>query len=520
MGNRRKQSLATKFAVIFIIFGVISMMLIGLSVYINETKIHIENQLREVKNVNAHMHSMIMDNSERFYTFVKLLPEYADQMHIPFELTEYNTAYHDFVVSFAAEYPGMTFEKDIFTEDLKGRALLDYLEFNYIYWTLTFREARDEFGLRYLYIITPYDDGTAAYIVDVWPTEKENNPKEMIVYYFDSPEDNDEKIVPIMWETWRRGEELDKFQIWNNEYGNTYSYYSPIRIRGEKLGMIVGEVDIDKVNKIALTNALIIIAAMAAVYVPSCIAMYWIIRMLYVKKLMKINEDVGEFAKTKDYSIADRIEATSSTVSEIDGLSKQISVMIRELKQHFDSYSEIQGLYQDSMAREAVANQLATRDSLTGALNKTAYDSFCENVNEMIAGGNKRFCVVMIDLNFLKKINDEYGHARGNAALMNLYELISDHFPSDRIFRIGGDEFVVILDSAECDRVAERETRFKADIAALSKDTSRRPWNRTSAAVGVAFFDPRSDKSIDDTFKRADMIMYENKKLMKGIRED
>ncbi len=520
MRNRKKQSLATKFAVIFIIFGILSMTLIGFSVYMNETKIHREYQLREVKKVSSYLHCLIMDDAEDFYAFAKLLPEYADRMHIPIDMNEYNSAYHNFAATFSSHYPGKVFEKDYSLSTLEEQTLIKYLEYDYIYWTITFRNASDKFGLRYLYIIRPYDDGSAAYIVDCWPEEREDYPGEMIVYYIDPPGENDEADVPILWETWRRGEELNVFQAWDNEYGQTYSYYSPIVIDGEELGMIGGEIDIDNINKVALGNALIIIAAMAAIYVPSCIVMYLIIRLLYVKKLMKINNDVGEFGHTKDYSIADRIAATRSSVSEIDSLSEQISVMIREIKQHFDSYSEIQGLYQDSLAREAVASELAMKDSLTGALNKTAYDAFCDNVNAMIAEGKTRFCVVMIDLNFLKKINDEYGHARGNAALMNLYELIRDHFPSDRIFRIGGDEFVVILDSAECDRIAERETRFKADIAALSKDESRRPWNRTSAAVGVAFFDPKSDKSIDDTFKRADMIMYENKKLMKGIRED
>ena len=507
--------------IIFTAFGIFTILCIAYIVYRSEYRVHKEYQLEAVRKVNAYIDRIIQDDGQDFISFAKLLPEYADDMHIPLEITDYNDSYEEFSELFTSSHPGESFGKDFFISDLEDEVLCTYLEYDYKYWTLTLNSTREEFGLTYLYILVPHDeDGRASYIVDVFPTERPGYPGEMEVYYTDEPEENDEEEVPILWETWRTGKETDEFQVWDNEYGHTYSYYTPLIINGEKLGLIVGEIEVEKVNNIALKNALILLLALFILYSLCAVAMYLIIRFLYVRKLMLLNNDVREFSRTKDYSIADRISSRTSTAYEISSLFDQTSEMIKEIKKYVDDFSEVSALYSDSVAREAVTNQLAYKDSLTGAYNKTAYDNMCEGINNLISGGNTNFGIAMIDLNFLKKINDTYGHQRGNAALMTLYELICDIYPAENVFRIGGDEFVVVLEGVSYDNALEDEAEFKAKISVTSRDENLRPWSRTSAAIGVALFDPESEKSIDDTFKRADELMYEYKKKMKAVRKD
>ena len=128
------------------------------------------------------------------------------------------------------------------------------------------------------------------------------------------------------------------------------------------------------------------------------------------------------------------------------------------------------------------------------------------------------FVCVMIDLNFLKKINDSFGHDKGNIAIRALCRIVCDIYDHSPVFRIGGDEFVVILENSDLQNSAELEGIFKNHIAELQKNLTLSTWERVSAAIGIAIFDPAGDKTVEDVFKRADNLMYENKRAVKGNR--
>ena len=164
-------------------------------------------------------------------------------------------------------------------------------------------------------------------------------------------------------------------------------------------------------------------------------------------------------------------------------------------------------------------NVLAHQDSLTHVKNKTAYDKYVEILNAKIKGQTAKFAIVMIDLNHLKLINDTYGHEHGNDYLMGSCSIICDIFQHSPVFRIGGDEFVVILERRDYE---ERDT-FYQKLTQIFGDESqyegKEPWLKFSAAAGMAVFNPDTDSSADDVFKKADKIMYDNKIAMHGGRE-
>ena len=124
----------------------------------------------------------------------------------------------------------------------------------------------------------------------------------------------------------------------------------------------------------------------------------------------------------------------------------------------------------------------------------------------------------MIDLNFLKFINDTFGHEQGNLAIIGLTKLVCKIFAHSPVFRIGGDEFAVILKNDDYKNIKALEKTFNDRINELAADDALLPWEKISAALGYALFDPEKDKSTDDVFKRADQNMYERKKAMKAER--
>ncbi|MCR5405000.1 MAG: GGDEF domain-containing protein, partial [Butyrivibrio sp.] len=142
-----------------------------------------------------------------------------------------------------------------------------------------------------------------------------------------------------------------------------------------------------------------------------------------------------------------------------------------------------------------------------------------KKISADLNNGKCKFAIAMIDLNFLKKMNDSYGHDKGNLAIKKLCMLVCNIFSHSPVFRIGGDEFVIILKNRDYDNANELIYKFNSEIEMISHDDNLEPWDRISAAIGVAYYDSKTDKTVDEVFKRADANMYKRKQEMKALRE-
>ena len=90
-------------------------------------------------------------------------------------------------------------------------------------------------------------------------------------------------------------------------------------------------------------------------------------------------------------------------------------------------------------------------------------------------------------------------------------------FRHSPVFRVGGDEFIVILRGQDLENIDALRADF---LSQVSEVYTPEPWKQISAAIGVAFYDRERDSGIEDALKRADQEMYEMKKAMKALRED
>lgn len=154
---------------------------------------------------------------------------------------------------------------------------------------------------------------------------------------------------------------------------------------------------------------------------------------------------------------------------------------------------------------------LAYIDSLTNVKNKHAYDDTIKYIDEQIKSGTAEFAVIMCDLNYLKLINDNHGHKAGDEAIQKAARILCTAFPMSTVFRIGGDEFVVIPSVLEYARIDEKLDGLKMMLSDQKK-TSSDVLARISLAFGCAVFDRDKDHSYQEVFERADKIMYEEKK--------
>ena len=143
------------------------------------------------------------------------------------------------------------------------------------------------------------------------------------------------------------------------------------------------------------------------------------------------------------------------------------------------------------------------RDKLTGVRNTTAYARKCEEL-----ANSENYAIVVFDLNFLKKTNDTYGHEAGNLLIRGTADLIEKIFVNDSVFRIGGDEFVAILEGDDFKCRDELIAAFDKELAGKIF-TVKDKEIPLSIARGVGIWREGSDYA--KIFREADEAMYANK---------
>ena len=157
------------------------------------------------------------------------------------------------------------------------------------------------------------------------------------------------------------------------------------------------------------------------------------------------------------------------------------------------------------------ARRMAAVDSLTGIKNKHAYAHWEEDINGRIkAGVQEPFAIVVCDINDLKTANDMYGHKEGDICIKYACARICGVFGHSPVFRVGGDEFIVILTGED---YIQRQ-KLLEKINALPKDLSKvRPGETISA--GLAVYDNEKHPSVLSVAEEADKAMYEKKQALK-----
>ena len=155
---------------------------------------------------------------------------------------------------------------------------------------------------------------------------------------------------------------------------------------------------------------------------------------------------------------------------------------------------------------------IANKDPLTGVGSAAAFKAKCELIdNEINAKDKIKFALVESDVNDLKVINDTFGHDMGDEYLKNCSKVFCNVFSHSPVFRIGGDEFVIILFGEQYEKRAELFEKLKSSIS-----LKRSPRERISFAAGMAEYSAQIDESVKDVLKRADTFMYIDKGKFKS----
>lgn len=162
-------------------------------------------------------------------------------------------------------------------------------------------------------------------------------------------------------------------------------------------------------------------------------------------------------------------------------------------------------------------NKLAFADALTKVKNKSAYAADLEELQAQAdtEGSQLQFAIGVFDCDNLKKINDMYGHDKGDEYIKAACHAICNTFRHSPVYRFGGDEFSVILRNEDYQNRDALIRQFEATAASINSSTEIQ-WKQVHISMGFADYDPQNDFDVNDVMRRADKMMYDNKRLRKN----
>ena len=192
------------------------------------------------------------------------------------------------------------------------------------------------------------------------------------------------------------------------------------------------------------------------------------------------------------------------TGNEVESLAQASKNMIDDMREHV----------KDLLKQEkelAKLNAMANRDPLTRVGNRNAYESFAEALQLKMSEGPQEYAILVMNTNGLKKINDEYGHEKGDLYLLKACRIICEIFHHTPVFRLGGDEFAAIMSGEDYRNRTELVKQARKELLRAETDETAAPWERVSAALGITDYDRKNDKTVKTVMERAKKLMMEDK---------
>ncbi|MBQ7516256.1 MAG: diguanylate cyclase [Schwartzia sp.] len=239
----------------------------------------------------------------------------------------------------------------------------------------------------------------------------------------------------------------------------------------------------------------ILIVAFGVLVAASAFTMY------YTKRITKPLEELTEAAELVDkghYNIALGYDGDD----EVGRLTNTFKRLTGHVKEHISNL-----------------NRRAYVDALTSVRNKWAYASFIDDLQTTLDSddGQMKFAVGIFDCDGLKAVNDKYGHEKGDVYIRTASRLMCHVFQHSPVFRLGGDEFSIILQNEDFRNREDLIRAFKTAMAESCAATENE-WEQVRVSFGIAVYEPKNDSTVSDVARRADKIMYENKRLRKAAK--
>jgi diguanylate cyclase (GGDEF)-like protein len=282
----------------------------------------------------------------------------------------------------------------------------------------------------------------------------------------------------------------DAVHYHETSHGAEYTEATTELINGMKLSVRADYKDIQRESRPMLYNILLVASVLMFVFI--LVTVFLTNRI--VMPLKRLTHIAEQFAVNGSDEEVELVSTSEDEIGTLSRIFKQTADKLREYMSHI--------------------NALAYRDSLTGVKNHAAYSEASAAIENAMHSSYIRFGVLLVDINGLKEANDAYGHDVGNQLIISSARLLCDSFSQSPVFRIGGDEFVVILRDHDFENYRTLIQKFDKECATrfIELNDVKLP---VSLARGIAVYNPDIDHTFKDVVVHADQAMYLHKQEYK-----
>jgi len=180
---------------------------------------------------------------------------------------------------------------------------------------------------------------------------------------------------------------------------------------------------------------------------------------------------------------------------------------MHEVRQLRDQVKQLRTQLAKQTKEIARLDELAETDPLTGLANRRSFEKEIRRRHAEQLRDGRGFCLMIIDVDGFKAINDQFGHAEGDRLLQLIASMIRKHVrASDIPFRIGGDEMAVILPGVNLQQAKHAASRLVEETELIIRQQAE---IRSGLSIGLA--ESSTTRSIDDLIQSADRAMYQAK---------
>lgn len=183
-------------------------------------------------------------------------------------------------------------------------------------------------------------------------------------------------------------------------------------------------------------------------------------------------------------------------------------------KERDEAYKELTRLKQKLEESNAVLQRLSVLDGLTGLANRRHFDEILQQEWKRAIRDESDISIILLDIDFFKRYNDNYGHQGGDDCLRAVSAALSKaiHRPGDFIARYGGEEFVAILPETSIDGAVKIAEMMRANVEAANiPHAFSGAADHVTISLGIASVIPKSEHAPQELIERADQALYKAK---------
>ena len=305
----------------------------------------------------------------------------------------------------------------------------------------------------------------------------------------------------------------------NTEFGNDFTGMMVLKSdrTGEKIAALCVDFEVGLIRsqiRENLLDILIIVVILGLLFATGF--MIWADRHI-VQPIRTVEKDVVRLAEKSHTSRNPNAMVYSAaeirTENEVQSLAQAVEKMSLDMRDYVKNLVD--------QEKELVRlNAVANRDALTHVGNRNAYEQYAENLQLRMTEGHIEFAVLLMDSNGLGRINEEYGHDKGDIYLQKACRVICEVFHHSPVFRTGGDGFAIMLlgqDYINRQTLVEEAQNIYFRSAS---DEKTPPWEQVSVTFGMGEYDEMQDRTVKDVYERAEKEMREKKELLQARKAD